>query len=102
MVAMVGEGESAETFEKEADVENEIDNDDDGDDVQEYEKEAVNSTQENEGSSADPTKTVVAVVAAEEEAASSMRTKRLGAYSCSLVARTQEAAAQKGMVGDDH
>jgi len=87
---MVGEGGGVEVF-GEADVETETDNDDDG-----SEREAANSTPGNEGSSADPTRT-----AAEEEAASSMQTKSFGACSCSPVARTQEAATQREMVGED-
>jgi len=105
VVATVGEGGSVETAEKEADVGTETDNDgdDDGDgDAQGSEREAANSTLGNEGSSADPTKTAEAVAAAEEEAASSMQTKGLGVCSCSPVARTQEGAARKGMVGEDH
>jgi len=105
VVAIVGEGENAETAEKEADVGTETDNDGDGDgdgDAQGSEREVANSKLGNEGSSADPTKTAVAVAAVEEEAASSMQTKRLGVCSCSPVAHTQEGAARKGMVGEDH
>jgi hypothetical protein len=97
---MGGDGWSARTSEKEVDAENETDNDDDG--VQGSERGAADSMQGSEGSSADPTKTAAAAVAAKEEAASSMRTKRLGVYSCSPVARTQGVAARKGMVGEGH
>ena len=98
MVVIAGEGESADTVEKEVGIGTETDDDCDGD-AQESEREVAGSKLGNEGSLADPTKTVAV---AEEEAASSMQTKRLGVCSYSPVAHTQGGVAQKGMVGEDH
>ena len=95
---MAGEGESAETLE-EADVETETDNDGD---AQTSERGAANLTPGNGGTLAGPTKMTEAVAAAGEEVARLTRTKWQGACNCSLVAHTQEAAAQKGMAGEVH
>jgi len=93
----VDEDGSAETSEKEVDAETETDNDGD---VQASERGAANSMPGNEESWMGLTKTTIAV--GEEEVADSTQTKRLEAYSCSLVARNQGALTRKGMVGVDH
>ena len=95
---MIGEGGGVETDEKDADVETVTDNDGD---AQVYEREGVNSTPGNEGSSGGPMKTMVVVGAGEEGVANSNQTKRVGACSCFPVVRTQEVATQKGMAEED-
>ena len=82
-----------------AGIETETGNDDD---VQTSEKGAANSTPGNEGSSMVSKKTMAAAATAEEGVVGSTRKKRLGAYRCFLVARTQGAATQKGTAGEDH
>ena len=73
---------------------------DNGGDARTSGKGAVNSNPGSECSSMGLMKTTTAAAAA-EEAGGSTQTKRLGAYNCSPVARTQEAVIRKGTAGDD-
>ena len=75
-VAMIDGSGDVQMDGKEVDVEIVTDN---GDDAQACEREGVNSRLGNEGSSAGPTKTMVAVGAGEEGVANSTQTRRVGA-----------------------
>lgn len=104
VVVTIGEDEIAGTPEEEADSETEIETD--NGDVQSSEKGAAGSTPGGEGTSEGPTKTTTAVVVVaavgEGGVTSSRQTRNLRACNCSLAARTQGVATQKGTAGEDH
>lgn len=94
-VVMIDEDGGAAMPEREADAGTGSDTDDD---VQTPERRAADLGPGNEGTS-----TELKTTATEEAGeAGSVQTKRAGVRSCSLAARTQEAAALKGTVEEGH